>query len=316
MTAATLALSQKILTSIAAADLSEISRKQYVRKLEILSEGHPDIWSAISKHKATIATLLEKYGDKPASLQVFSGAVLSSFKHVPELKVKAPEALLAWKSLSEEAQKPMQARVLAAQPTARQAEGWVPCAEVVRKRDALPSGSDARLLLSMYSILSARRNDFASMIIYPSQPPEGTGGNYMVIPTKGRAFMMLNEYKTSKTYKGVSEDLPEALIAEVRANLARRKPESRGYLFVAPRSGQPHKNESAFSKWANALLHKTFRKKVTLTILRHAAVTALDFNNMTPGERAEVARLMGHSVLMQMNYRFLFKEPGGVVAAT
>lgn len=194
-----------------------------------------------------------------------------------------------------------------AQPTERQSHGWVDFAEITRKRDALPLGSDARTLISVYSMVPPRRNDLWNCPIFSSDPPEGTKGNYLVMRPKGPTTLVLQEYKTAKQYNRVDEDLPEALVTEIKANLARRKPEGRGYLFVAPNTNAPHKDDGTFSSWANALLKRTFRKPLTLTLMRHSFITALPVEKMTGMERLEIARKMGHSTDQQMGYRFVFR---------
>lgn len=311
MTVATKAASQRILAAFAASDLSETSKAQYPRKLQIMAgEGkHPDIWSAIIAHKATIAALLSKFEGRPASQHVYSSAVLAAFKHASVLQGKAPEALAAWRQFSEEAQRPMKQRVSDGQPTEQQKAGFVPYQQICAKRDELDAGSDARLILSAYTLIPARRADLAIVKIFTSQPPESTAGNYLVMPSTGKSILTLQIYKTSKIHGIMTEELPPALVTELQANLRQRPPEARGYMFVAA-SGLPFKNESAFSKWANSILRRTFHKPTTLLLLRHAYVTALDFNTMTPGERASVAHRMSHGVLMQMSYKFIFRETG------
>lgn len=309
MTVATKAASQRILAAFASSDLSETSRRQYPRKLQIMAEEgkHPDIWSAIIEHKATIAALLSKFEGRPASQHVYSSAVLAAFKHCKDLQGKAPEALAAWRKFNEGAQKPMKDRVLDAKPTDKQLVGWVNFEQVTTKRDALPLGSDARLILACYSLVPPRRADLAVVRIYASQPPDGTAGNYLVMPSKGTTVLTLQVFKTHKTYGTMREDLPPALVEEIQASLASRSPEGREYLFVSP-SGLPFKNETAFSKWANSILLKTFKKPATLLTLRHAFISALDITNMTERERADIASKMSHSPSMQMSYRFLITE--------
>lgn len=331
MTAATKATSLRIVTAIQASVLSDTSKEQYLRRLEILAEqgGHADIWSAILAHKTAIAALRLKYAERHASLHMYSTAVLSAFKHLPALKEKVPAVYAAWLELHEGVQEPLELHALTAKPTDRQALGWVPFEEIVAKRDALPLGSDARLLLAMYTEIPSRRNDYGILPIYGTAPAAGTAaaeGNYLVLPASpaqhgtpgsqspraasSRArptTLTLNEYKTSKKYNTISEDLPESLIAEIRASLA-RKP--RRHLFVSPRDGRVYKSEAAFSKWANDLLKRTFKKPLTLTLIRHAFITHLKFDEMTTLERMDIARRMGHSVETQGRYKFIFKPEG------
>lgn len=201
----------------------------------------------------------------------------------------------------------MNDRVLSAQPTERQKIGFVPFAELVRKREALPSGSDARLLLSMYTMIPAKRNDYHALTIYPSPPPEGTKGHYMILPSRGQAKLMVQEFKTDKKYLGELEDLPDNLVTEIGASLARRIPEHRKFLFVMARTGESY-NDNSFSSWANGLLKRTFGKPVTMTGMRHSWVTAMSFDNMTGAEREVIAKSMGHSLETQFAYKYQFRD--------
>lgn len=311
MTLSSKAISGKIVKAIGLAPLSDTSKAQYLRKLEILAErgGHADLWTAVKSHDASIMALMQKYGSKHASMHMFASAVLSAFKHVPSLKTLAHESYTAWLAVHEGAQRPLELHALTAKPTERQALGWVPFEEIVKKREALAIGSDARLLISMYTLVPSLRNDLGILKIFPDPPPADTPGNHLVLPdppSKLPAILTIAEFKTSKRYDSIAEELPETLVSEIRASLARRPLAARGYLFVSVRDGLPFKTEKSFSNWANALLNRTFRKPLTLTLLRHAFITALKFDEMTPLQRMDVARRMGHSVETQMKYKFIF----------
>lgn len=306
MTLTTLTLSQSILQALADSALSESSKIQHTRHLEKLSERHGDVWSAIVDYEASIAILSQKYAGKHASLVAYSGAVLSCFKHMPDLENKAPMALKAWKCLSNEAKQPTLDRLLSSQPSEKQALGWVPFREIVRKRDALPVGSVARLLIGVYSYIAPRRNDFSAIRLYPTQPPEGTTGNFIVLSSCSALTMQV--YKTSAVYGRVTETLPPELVAEIHANLARRSPESRDYLFVSTKTKLPYKSDASFGSWANALFLRVFRRPVTFNTFRHSFISALDIDNMTLAERMDVALKMGHSIETQTNYRWLIRD--------
>lgn len=304
-------ISNRIVKAINQAPLSATSKTQYLRCLEILAEhgNYANVWTAIAAHKESIAALQKRYEARHASLQMYSTSVLAAFKHLPSLKDLQPGAHAAWLAVHEAAQGPLELHALTAQPTDRQALGWVPFEAIAAKRESLPVGSSARLLLSMYTLIPSRRNDFATLKIYPNPPPAGTGGNYLVLPPLNKpgkpSILTLTEYKTARKYKDVSEVLPDALVAEIRASLA-RKP--REHLFVSPRDGSAYTSDNSFSNWANALLKRTFGKPLTLTGIRHAYITNLKFDEMTHAEKQDIARRMGHSVDMQSRYKFIFRD--------
>lgn len=308
------AISLKIVRAIQAAPLSDVSKIKYVRHLEIIAEagGHVDIWTAILDHKTSTAALLKKYESRHASLHLYSSSVLSAFKHVPSLKELAPRALAAWRMLNEAAQQPLALHAVSSQPTTRQALGWVPFDEISAKRDALPLGSDARLLLSMFTLIPTVRRDMHALRIYPSPPTRPTGNFLLLPPTTMNkqakstgVVLTISEFKTSKTYDTISQELPPTLVFEIRESLSRRP---REYLFVSPRDQLPFKTETTFGNWANLLLLRTFGRPLSLTLIRHAFISNLKFDEMTHQEKLNIARLMGHSIDMQSRYKFLFKE--------
>lgn len=313
------ALSLTIKNAIECAPLSDNSKTKYLRHLEIIAEesGHADIWTGIINHEISIAALQKKYESRHASLHLHSASVLSAFKHVPSLKELAPKSIAAWRALNKAAQGPLALHSLSSQPTPRQAQGWIPFTEITAKRETLLLGSDARLLLSMYTLIPTLRRDMHTLRIYPS-PPLETSGNYLLLPPLESANMPppLSPSKTTgvfltitltKTGGLISQELPEALVYEIRESLARRP---RDYLFVSPRDRLPFKSETTFGNWANLLLQRTFGRPLSLVLIRHAYISNLKFDEMTHHEKLDVANLMGHSVDMQSRYKFIFKEEG------
>lgn len=302
------AVSERIVQAVQSSEkLSQTSKTQYIRAMEIIATlgGYADTWTAIIQHDDSIAALKVKYSGKPSSILLYSTSALSSFIYLPELKQIAPAAFEAWTLLSSQQNKVLAERALSGQLTTRQAPGWVPFDEIIRMRDTLPVGSRARLLLCMYTLIPSLRNDFVNLKIYSSTPPEGVKGNYIILPVEGTASMTITEFKTSKTFGEIKQDLPAALVTEIRESLRRRP---RDMLFVSPRTGLPYTAENSFSNWANAILKRTFGKPLTLTVIRHSYISSLDFNNMTPRERTNIAAKMGHSLAAQTQYRFVSRE--------
>lgn len=163
----------------------------------------------------------------------------------------------------------------------------------------------------MYVDIAPRRNDYANLKIYQSRPALGTKGNYLVMANeKGNeqeVTLTLTEYKTAKTYHAVSEVLPDSLVNDIRVSL---KMQPREFLFVSTKTGRPYKSEAVFGNWANGRLKEVFGKPLTLTMIRHSYITSLKFDEMTPGERTELATLMGHSRDTQGSYKFIFRRGG------
>lgn len=302
-------ISARIVAAIdATPDLADKSKKQYKRNLDNLVQisGLHDCWSAILAHKSTIEKMADRYPAKFASQHAMVSVVLAVFRYTPGLKDAYPKVHLAWSACLLDVKKPLDERVMTAQPTERQALGWVPLSQIIEKRHTLPVGSPERLLLGMYVDIAPRRNDYANLKLYHSPPLSGTKGNYLVLG-KEKVTLTLTEYKTSKIYHAVSEVLPDTLVADIKASLLLRP---RDVLFVSTKSGRPYKSEAVFGNWANATLKEVFGKPLTLTMIRHSFITSLKFDEMTPGERTHLATLMGHSRDTQGSYKFIFRRGG------
>lgn len=292
--------------------LSDASKKQFLRKLEQWMEitGHADILRVLRDPDGSYARFAEAPGiaHTHANVHTFLSAVLSLFKHVPWLKDKYPEAAFAWQALRHDNYKHIKDRYLDNQPTERQRDAFVPLREVLRVRDALPRGDVDRLLLSMYTdIPPARGGDFHAVRLLRQEPSPASEekGNYIVVnkpspKSCSKCLLVINEFKTRRHYDPIRHDLPESLCGELAESLEKQP---RDYLFVTL-DQQPF-TRSAFSTWANRRLHRLFGRRVTLTMLRHLYVMALDFNRLSSRQLLEIGNSMGHRMEMQKQYQWL-----------
>lgn len=214
----------------------------------------------------------------------------------------------------------------ASMPTEKQFGGIMPYADLVRARDASEHGSMKRLLLFMFvpDLDAPRgpcRQDLGRLSIeYVSRAsnknknknantntnknknanvPEDVGatGNKIVLEGK-RVSLVLNEYKTSKTYGTVCIDLEEKTAREIRMHVTSNP---RTYLFEN-RFGRPF-SDNAFGKWSNKVIQDaTGNSKINVQTLRHLYITCRDFK--TYGERVDIARTMCHNAAMGMQYEW------------
>ena len=130
-------------------------------------------------------------------------------------------------------------------PTARQAAGHVPWANIVKLRNKLPRGSKARLLLCMYSlgIAPTTQTDYNRVALLSccgetdlldTDVQRVAEENFLVLPKQqcnGRpAILYLCEYKTSAQRGVYKRALHPKLTAEIQASLVQ---EPRQWLFRA-----------------------------------------------------------------------------------
>lgn len=288
--------------------LTEKSKSLYIRNLELLAKysNVADAWTAVMKPNKTFAALQCRFDGQLYSLYSLVSAAISAFNHVPRLKAAFPKTYATWSAFLKSVQEPIRLRELSSQPTERQMLGWTPLEDIVAMRNQLPYSSPARLLLAMYTDIPSRRNDFSHLRIYKEEPPADSTGNYIILPSKGTdVWLVLQDYKTSKIYKTVKEKLPPRLIRDIRVSL---QMQPRDFLFVSTRNQKPYNNEATFDAWVNGTLKRTFKKPLTLTLIRHAYVTNMSLDDMTPLEREDIARRMGHNRAMQDIYKFRFSR--------
>ena len=263
-----------------------------------------------------------------ATLRGLVMAVLAVLKHVPGERARWPEAYAVWSDVLTNSINPLaKVKQTSNQLSERQQPGIIEWKAVLAKRDELlrtdPTSADA-LLLAIYTMrLGVARADFGDLRIYrpPTDPVDAEGSperrahpNFIVWtdsegPGDGKMTLSLFEFKTAKHLRKKDEPhrpevLSPALTAVIAASL-RKKP--RQWLFVQPLvAGHPPYDAKAFSRWVCRTLKRLFNRPLTLQILRHVAVTALDFSKLTEKERADIARDgFFHSPSMQMAYRLV-----------
>ncbi len=170
-------------------------------------------------------------------------------------------------------------------------------------RDKLPLGSIERLLIAMYTMIPPVRADyFATQIIRGDEVP--TQKNYIRILENGQMISTLTDFKTKKTYKQITNELPSELIIEINASLDKYP---RSFLFLNI-SGKPFTRNS-FTVWSRRILSKVFETDFTLVFFRHAFsthyVTVNDISKMTDAQIKLISDKMGHSLEMFKAYRWI-----------
>jgi hypothetical protein len=90
----------------------------------------------------------------------------------------------------------------------------------------------------------------------------------------------------------------------------------RRWLFEG-RLGQPY-TKGGFGAFSTRTLQRLFGRPLTVTLLRHLVISALDFRTIDIAHAEQVASFMGHSLVQQQLYRRettkLLPQPGGTAA--
>lgn len=236
-------------------------------------------------------------------------AILALLRYDEELQASLGTSVaLAFKRAFRDVDRRVRARYDANEPTERQRRAYMPLAEVLRRRDALDADAPEYLVLCLYTMIPPLRADFGNVRILTREPrgeDASARGNYLVVRDKYMR-LVLNEFKSkSKKLPQYNKILPRDLERVVRNSLARQP---RSHLLVSPRTGEPFVRDNTYVVYVHRLLERALGKKVSISMLRHIFVNAVDYNAITAGERTRLSADMLHSVATNDRYRLVFRD--------
>jgi hypothetical protein len=288
---------------IQSAEISEVSKKMYISQIDILLEDMKKPIEWIISHPDDVYNYMKAKNLSVSTIRNRVSAICSLLKHWKAAGDEFQRERDQWAAYQKDLNKKNTERVLSGDPTEREIVNWIPWKKILAIESSLRRtefGSLRHLVLAMYTHMEPMRGDFGHVKLYSSTPPEDTPGNYLVLSREPhQTVLYLSEYKTSKRYGTYSRTLPESLVAVIRASL---RDDPREYLFVAS-DGTPYEKKNSFVKFANRMLYSIFGKHMSITLLRHAFISAIDFNASNAGDLMNVAKNMQHSIEMQQYYR-------------
>ena len=284
-------------------NLSDVSKQNYISKMKILTNlTGKNIRTTLTSLDKTVELIKRKYKED-RTIAAYLATLSAGYKYLPGYIKKFPEEHKKitdeYKIIKEKIQKKVNTNV----PSKKQQQGFMKLEEMIPYRDKLPINSIERLLLEFYT-RSPMRADLNNVEIFSSEP-EGNikeTGNYLIL-NNNRAILVLNEYKTSKTYGKIVRELDPVTFNVLKHNL---KSQPRKYLFVDSK-GNPFVKENSFVKWANRTFLKVLEKPMTISLMRHSYISSMDMNKISICDREKVAGQMMHSVKQQEEYRFITK---------
>ena len=154
------------------------------------------------------------------------------------------------------------------------------------------------LISSLYSVLSVR-DDFANLIFVRMEDVDNDlDKNYLAVDDKDNYYIILNEYKTSKSYKQVQFKLP-LKIKRLMKNWI-----SNNVKYF----NQPVFRESSLSPFVTQM-HRDLGYgdlgQGAINLFRKMSVSSLEGSSYD--EKVEKASQMKHSILTQQKYKRLLK---------
>jgi hypothetical protein len=97
-----------------------------------------------------------------------------------------------------------------------QEKGWMDWDDIVAKRDAVDKTSPEYLAACLYTLIPPLRDDFGEMKITHAPRNNARSSNWVYIGEGDQATLVLNKYKTGKTYGQKLIPLPENLAAIIK----------------------------------------------------------------------------------------------------
>jgi hypothetical protein len=304
-------LEHKLLTD---KKLAQSSVKLYLRNLEKLNDNAPLKNLNFLKDPKIIIDKLSKYKENTKRGYFISITSVLSLDKSTKPKQKLYDEYF---KLMMEKNKELKAEEATNQKSETQEKNWITWNEVEQVQSELKKKVDTFknnkeltehqyntllqfVVLSLYTCLPPRRNEYQSMMIINSLPPSNTE-NYLDMTKKQ---MIFNKFKTSKKEGSVTIDIPENLLSDITVYI-KHHPLIKGKItkkfqpvpFLVYSDGKPLSQVNSITR----ILNKVFGKKVSSSMLRHSYLTSKygDARN----EMKKDAEMMSHSVeTQQTNY--------------
>jgi hypothetical protein len=275
------------------AKLSEASKKQYTKYIALWLKLGFDTMKQVIDSPVKAMKALEDSGasQTPTSRHNYLSAAVAYILHCVPLDHQ-PRYRTKWVELQKKNQEPIRERIDNQEPTENQQKNAITWEQVLEAREKHPDD----LLLAFYTYLPPVRADYNK--IYLLKPGNATpkGENYILMDKTYK--LVLQEFKTAKTYETIEHNLPEPLKKILDKSLLEQP---RSYLFVVASTNEP-RTAANFAQWAGIHLSSLLGKKTNLTAFRHAYVQTIDYNQSYKNLKV-ITNAMGHSIERSILYK-------------
>jgi hypothetical protein len=300
------------LSKLDSQDLSEKTKLDYydkIHRLERLS-AHNLEWIMINP-TAMLDILKAKTSDAPASLAAYITPICKLFKLHPKFLEAHRDCYDLYKGYLKLYNKKRKAMYKKNLLTDTQEKNIVTFDEIKNKFCELQKDektfTDIKqhlqyVLFAMLLNIKPKRADLGEVYIATKGmlPKSVVDGNYIVLE-ENNPRLVLNKYKTFKTYGTLSEPLNAELVTVLEKSL---KTFPRKYLFVSTNGdtkGKPYTKNSSYSMFVRRAFEQHCGKSMGVSLWRHVYIGEnVDFNLSSYEELEDAARLYGHSIGMQL----------------
>ena len=278
--------------------ISKLTKELYIGKLQSLSRLMKKDINYILEHRDEVIKFLETMKNPRladgkqisyTTQKSYVSAIVGLLKHAGLL---TDPKYSHWRDKYIEMSRATDDEMMSRVATDRQNKSYVDWDTIVRVRDSLDYGSNEHLFLCIYSMIPPVRADYGEVKFYKGTPKNDMG-NHIILGKKPK--VVLQDYKTAKTYGKIETPIPPELNKVITTSLQQRP---RKHLFESMYE-RPFSKSSNFISFANNMLRKIFKNEyISLTTLRHSYIKWIDneFENqrITYTQRKEIARQMGH----------------------
>jgi len=282
--------------------LKEKTKEEYIKRINIFcNHVNKDLIYCIKNPEWLVKQILQYVEANNFSMHTadkICSCFMAIFTYNQDFKETNKQIYDAWIIEAKSIKDKINQKYESNRPTTKQETAYIDFQKVVEIRNSLKEGTQERLLLFMYTEIPPVRNDYHTMRIY-KKTPKFDVGNYFIMNKE--PMIILNEFKTDKTYEQIKITIPQSLLNEIQESL---KAQPRDYLFTSGRDNQPYNSDNTFSRWANRTLKQIFNNNMSLTTLRHIYITRRDLKleEKSGTERKEIAKIMAHSLEQQQKY--------------
>ena len=264
------------------------------------------------------------YSASVSSRRSMVTAILAIFKYVPGFKTAHNTAYVQWKKHFDALQTLQDDLLKDNRLSHRQKQAYVSYDEIRAlflrmKKESDPHATKTTslhyVLLAILLDLPPTRADLGSLLVTTKELHRADINYIVLLPPKlpserkGKSgtqklnsYIVLNVYKTAKTYHRNDLELSPRTTLVIRDSL-RRWP--RNYLFTNAKN-EPFDNH-AYAHFVQRSFHKMFGRNTGMSLLRHIFVSEqADLATMSDRDKEELAGKMMHSTREQMTtYRYI-----------
>jgi hypothetical protein len=304
-------------------ELSDVTKKNYVQKLKYLEKiSNLSIEQIMTNPASSLEIIKNKISIEPATVAAYITPMCKLFSITPIFMSNNKKSYDTWSTYLSEYNKKRLKMYAEDDITPSQLEKIVGYEEIKNKINELQKDPEVfknikkhlqYILLAMFLNIKPKRCDLGCVYVSLDGciPKSYLEKNYIIL-NGDSPKLILNKYKTSKSYGKLVEPLSEELIIILKESF---KLFPRSHLFIsqdARLKNKPYDKNNSYSRFVIRVFENLFGKGMTTSLWRHVYISEnIDFNSHYP-DLVKNARLSGQSLTTQMKIYNMNDKPSGI----